>query len=133
MAGNERFKKRAYMQGDLFALPELPQSNPPSHESAYSKGAISVNSIVINPRQHGNPVIEHIRHVPWEYGETSADYVVGKKTAILFLSIKYHRLHPDYIHRRIAQLGQHYELKVLLVRVDVVRCYPLFPPGLNPW
>jgi hypothetical protein len=22
---------------------------------------------------------------------------------------------------------------VLLVRVDVVRCYPLFPPGLNPW
>jgi DNA repair protein Rad10 len=34
-------------------------------------------------------------------------------------SIRYHRLHPEYVHTRIQQLGQTYLLRVLLVQCDV--------------
>jgi DNA repair protein Rad10 len=35
-------------------------------------------------------------------------------------SIRYHNLHPDYIHERLKQLGNRYDLRILLVQVDVV-------------
>jgi DNA repair protein Rad10 len=35
-------------------------------------------------------------------------------------SLRYHCLHPNYIHERLQQLGNSYELRVLLVVVDVV-------------
>ena len=38
----------------------------------------------------------------------------------LFDSLKYHNLHPEYIHERLKQLGNNYELRVLLVVVDIV-------------
>lgn len=38
---------------------------------------------------------------------------------VLFLSIKYHNLKPEYIHERLKQLGKTYELRVLLVHVDI--------------
>jgi DNA excision repair protein ERCC-1 len=34
-------------------------------------------------------------------------------------SLEYHRLHPDYIHYRLKQLGKLYTLRVLLVWVDI--------------
>ncbi|KAF3164147.1 Excision repair cross-complementation group 1, variant 2 [Orbilia oligospora] len=37
---------------------------------------------------------------------------------MLFLSLKYHRLHPEYIYTRIKSLGQAYTLRVVLVLVD---------------
>ncbi|XP_070579395.1 DNA excision repair protein ERCC-1-like [Ptychodera flava] len=79
----------------------------------------SSNSIVVNMRQRGNPILKHIRNVPWEFGDILPDYVMGKTTCALFLSIRYHNLKPDYIHDRLKQLGQSYELRVLLVQVDV--------------
>jgi len=41
---------------------------------------------------------------------------------ILFLSIKYHNLKPDYIHERLKQLGKNYELRILLVHADIKDC-----------
>lgn len=35
-------------------------------------------------------------------------------------SIRYHRLHPEYIFSRIADLGKSYVLRVILILVDVV-------------
>ena len=35
-------------------------------------------------------------------------------------SLRYHALHPEYIQERIKQLGYTYDLRVLLVQVDVV-------------
>lgn len=35
-------------------------------------------------------------------------------------SLRYHNLHPDYIHQRLQSLGKSYALRVLLVQVDVV-------------
>ena len=36
-------------------------------------------------------------------------------------SLKYHRLHPEYIHQRIEKLGRMYNLRILLLMCDVVR------------
>ncbi|GAA5824406.1 hypothetical protein JCM11251_000408 [Rhodosporidiobolus azoricus] len=77
-----------------------------------------LNSILVSTRQKGNPVINHIRSVPWEYGDIKCDYQVGATAGLLYLSIRYHLLHPEYIHTRIADLGQSYSLRIVLVHCD---------------
>uniref|UniRef100_A0A8C3YF89 DNA excision repair protein ERCC-1 n=1 Tax=Catagonus wagneri TaxID=51154 RepID=A0A8C3YF89_9CETA len=77
------------------------------------------NSIIVSPRQRGNPVLRFVRNVPWEFGDVLPDYVLGQSTCALFLSLRYHHLHPDYIHRRLQSLGKSFALRVLLVQVDV--------------
>lgn len=79
----------------------------------------SGSSIVVSPRQRGNPILKFVRSVPWEFGEVVPDYVLGQTTCALFLSLRYHNLNPNYIHDRLKQLGQTFTLRVLLVQVDV--------------
>ena len=64
--------------------------------------------------------------MPWEYGQAAqaADYLLSSTACALFLSLKYHKLHPDYIHTRLRSLGSAAHaattnLRVLLVLVDV--------------
>lgn len=66
-------------------------------------------------------MLDFIKDVPWEYGagDMVADYVTGSTSCVLFLSIKYHSIKPEYIYRKIAKLQkQDFELKVLLVLID---------------
>ncbi|ORY78506.1 mating-type switching protein swi10, partial [Protomyces lactucae-debilis] len=77
------------------------------------------NAIIVNALQAGNPVCKHIKAVPWEYGEILPDFVLGKMCCALFLSLKYHALHPDYIYRRVSELGTQYGLRLLMVVCDV--------------
>ncbi|XP_012616883.1 DNA excision repair protein ERCC-1 isoform X2 [Microcebus murinus] len=77
------------------------------------------NSIIVSPRQRGNPVLKFVRNVPWEFGDVIPDYVLGQSTCALFLSLRYHNLHPDYIHERLQGLGKNFALRVLLIQVDV--------------
>ncbi|KAL4065681.1 restriction endonuclease type II-like protein [Scleroderma yunnanense] len=77
------------------------------------------NTIIINPNQRLNPVLNCIRNVGKEFGDIIPDYQVGRTTCILFLSLKYHRLHPEYIHMRITKLGRSYNLRILLIMCDV--------------
>ncbi|KAI9862475.1 MAG: ssDNA endonuclease and repair protein rad10 [Trichoglossum hirsutum] len=77
------------------------------------------SAILVSPRQKGNPILTHIRSVPWEYSDIPADYLLGATTCALFLSLKYHRLHPEYIYSRIRALAHKYLLRVLLVMVDI--------------
>ncbi|KAI9597632.1 restriction endonuclease type II-like protein [Syncephalis fuscata] len=68
----------------------------------------------------GNSVLRYIKNVSWEWGENLLpDYVVGVTQCILYLSLRYHRLRPEYIYDRIQKLGNRYVLRVLLVQVDV--------------
>ncbi|KAI8912335.1 restriction endonuclease type II-like protein, partial [Powellomyces hirtus] len=69
--------------------------------------------------QRGNGVLNFIKNVPWEYGDIVADYQIGQTSCALFLSLKYHRLHPEYVYTRIKQLGHNYLLRVLLCLVDI--------------
>ncbi|KAI9883225.1 MAG: hypothetical protein M1823_005018 [Watsoniomyces obsoletus] len=77
------------------------------------------NSILVSPRQKGNPILNHIQSVPWEYSDIPSDYVLGSTTCALFLSLKYHRLHPEYIYGRIRLLSGKYRLRILLTMVDI--------------
>lgn len=65
--------------------------------------------------------MKYVLNVPWEFGETLADYELGRTSAALFLSLRYHKLHPNYIYERFQKLGKNYELRILLVLVDAVR------------
>uniref|UniRef100_F7DZM3 DNA excision repair protein ERCC-1 n=1 Tax=Monodelphis domestica TaxID=13616 RepID=F7DZM3_MONDO len=108
------------------ALPEeaAPSLGPPGGDTANQgpqgpKPTTKSNSILVSPRQRGNPVLKFIRNVPWEFGEIVPDYVLGQSTCALFLSLRYHNLHPNYIHERLQGLGKNYALRVLLLQVDV--------------
>ncbi|XP_014749262.1 PREDICTED: DNA excision repair protein ERCC-1 [Sturnus vulgaris] len=90
-------------------VPALPVLKPGTKSS----------SIIVSPRQRGNPVLKFIRNVPWEFGDIVPDYVLGQSSCALFLSLRYHHLNPDYIHERLRVLGRSFGLQVLLLQVDV--------------
>lgn len=43
--------------------------------------------------QKGNPLIDHIRNVAWEYSDILADYQVGATTGVLYLRLVWNFLH----------------------------------------
>lgn len=96
------------------AAPKVVQPTP---QAIASK--LGASSILVSPRQKGNPILANLRSFAWEYSDIPADYVLGLTTCALFLSLKYHRLHPEYIYNRIKALAGKYNLRVLLVLVDI--------------
>lgn len=89
-------------------------------QAANAMKPTSSNAVQVHPNQRGNPILKSITNIPWEFNsDIVPDYVVGKTACILFLSIQYHNLKPDYIHERLKQLGKKYELRILLVHVDI--------------
>jgi DNA excision repair protein ERCC-1 len=103
------------------APPTTSSSGPtviqPTPQAIASRSGVS--SILVSPRQKGNPILTNLRSFAWEYSDIPADYVLGVTTCALFLSLKYHRLHPEYIYNRIKGLAGKYNLRVLLVLVDI--------------
>ena len=77
------------------------------------------HTLHISTRQRGNPIIEHIRNVPFKYSTMVPDYIMSPTRCALFLSLRYHNLHPNYIHRRIAELKSDFEYRMLLCHVDL--------------
>ena len=75
--------------------------------------------LYVSTRQKGNGILSLIRNVPIAYSPMVPDYILGPTSCALFLSIKYHKLYPRYIHRRIAELRKDFKLRVLMVLVDV--------------
>nr|XP_056703142.1 DNA excision repair protein ERCC-1 isoform X1 [Euleptes europaea] len=100
------------------AVQTSPEDKEPPLNPAPKPGA-KHNSIIVSPRQRGNPILKFIRNVPWEFGEIVPDYVLGQSTCALFLSLRYHNLKPNYIHECLQTLGKTYMLQVLLIQVDV--------------
>lgn len=78
--------------------------------------------IFVSPRQKGNKLLEYIKDVRWEYSpDILSDFYVPPITSsssssssstssstminILYLSLKYHGIHPEYIFNRMKKLG----------------------------
>ncbi|KAJ1584318.1 hypothetical protein NDA12_002336 [Ustilago hordei] len=99
--------------------PPNPLLQPRPRPKVHGKLASSSSTILVNPCQRGNPLLSSIRSLGWEYSDIVPDYVVGVSSCILFLSIRYHRLHPEYIHTRIAKLSNMFTLRILLLLCDV--------------
>ncbi|KAI8334416.1 restriction endonuclease type II-like protein [Chlamydoabsidia padenii] len=95
------------------------KETPPSLVSGTTKRRTLGNAILVNPAQQKNPLLRCIHNVPYEFDDTiKPDYVVGATTGVLYLSLRYHRLYPNYIYERMIALSRMYVLKVLLVLVD---------------
>ncbi|OII76171.1 DNA repair protein RAD10 [Cryptosporidium andersoni] len=75
--------------------------------------------IVASNRQKGNPLIQYIKNTIYEFSSLVPDFLVGKYDAVIFISIKYHKLHNTYLKRRIMSLEKNYKVRVVLCMVDV--------------
>lgn len=79
----------------------------------------SANNIIVNAVQRGNPLLKHIRNVPYEFGEIRPDFLLGQTTCAFFLSLRYHAMHPHYLLARVLEVNRMFRLRVLLVLVDL--------------
>jgi DNA excision repair protein ERCC-1 len=82
-------------------------------------GGVSRGVVVASKVQEGNPVLKHVRQVSWRFGDVEPDFVVGATAAALYISVRYHMLHPGYLKARMAALAGKFRVRVLLVHVDV--------------
>ena len=57
-------------------------------------------AMLVSHTQKGNPVLSHIRHVWWEYASIVPDYVIGRNSCALYLSLRFHRLNANYLYKR---------------------------------
>ena len=69
-----------------------------------------------------------MKTTPWSFnGSILSDYYINASVQILFLSLKYHKVHPEYIWQRLKKLHRgssvssrsDNSLRVLLVVVDI--------------
>ncbi|XP_058084746.1 DNA excision repair protein ERCC-1 isoform X4 [Magnolia sinica] len=67
----------------------------------------------------GNPLLKHIRNVRWMFADVVCDFLLGQSSCALYLSLRYHLLHPDYLYFRIRELQKNFKLRVVLCHVDV--------------
>ncbi|KAG7969110.1 hypothetical protein I3843_07G014400 [Carya illinoinensis] len=108
------------------------QSDAPSSSSSASAPAAtpsstlstplstqSRNAILVSHRQKGNPLLRHIRNVRWAFADVLCDYLLGQSSCALYLSLRYHLLHPDYLYFRIRELQKNFKLRIVLCHVDV--------------
>mmetsp|Transcript_27042 Transcript_27042/g.69477 ORF Transcript_27042/g.69477 Transcript_27042/m.69477 type:complete len:367 (+) Transcript_27042:198-1298(+) len=86
------------------------------------------NTILVSPRQVGNPLLRHLRAVRHAthpgLGASGPDYLLGEGAAALFVSLRYHLLHPEYVHARLRGLlaGGAFRHRFLLAQVDTDDC-----------
>ena len=110
----------------------VPVNNAGHNASASAApGSAPHTCVLVHPRQRGNPLLAHVRHVRWRFadpdaGETPlADYEVGERAYVAFISMRYHLLHPEYAMRRLEQMPRAHRgmsgarLRVLVCHVDV--------------
>ena len=106
--------------------------------------ASSDRAILVHKRQQGNPMLRCIKNVPIRYtDEILADFVLGSGAAALYLSLRYHLLHPghvsetcppsrrrvesterfcvcvDYLAGRVGEMKRHFDLRIILCLVDI--------------
>ncbi|CAD6186108.1 unnamed protein product [Caenorhabditis auriculariae] len=92
-----------------------------SSSTATSSAPGGGSGLVVNRRrQDGNPVLKYVRNVRYEWGEIGPDFECGPTCAVVYLSFKYHKTHPDYIYTRLtARAENNYRIKVLLAFCNV--------------
>ncbi|OVA20651.1 DNA repair protein rad10 [Macleaya cordata] len=100
----------------------IPQSEASPSASSSVPPSTSVqtrNAILVSHRQKGNPLLKYIRNVRWMFADVICDYLLGPNSCALYLSLRYHLLHPDYLYYRIRELQKNFKLRVVLCHVDV--------------
>ena len=90
-----------------------------------------LSDILVHKSQEKNPLLSEsmMKTTPWVFdGSILSDYYISPTFQILFLSLKYHKLRPEYIWTRLKRLNKgssivenrkDNNLRVLLVVVDI--------------
>lgn len=99
--------------------PKIAKIEEPVTKSESFKKSFSSNVVLVSKKQRGNPILKFVKNVILEYDDIVPDYVFSPKVCAMYLSLRYHQLHPDYIHERLKLLKNAYQLRVLLVMVDI--------------
>ena len=78
-------------------------------------------TLLVSKKQKGNPVLAHLKCVWWEFADVVPDYVLGATTGAVFLSLRYHALHPNHVYRRLKELAtvSAITLRIVLVLADI--------------
>lgn len=100
--------------------PPHPSTAPRPPLAGPSRPAVqSKNTILVSNRQKGNPLLKHIRNARWSFADIVPDYVIGQSSCALYISLRYHLLHPDYLYYRIRELQKDFKLRVILCHIDI--------------
>lgn len=75
--------------------------------------------LIISNRQKMNPVVKKINRVRYKFKNIVPDFLIGKNNACIFISMKYHRLKPNYLQARIKTLQNKYTNRILLCLIDI--------------
>jgi DNA excision repair protein ERCC-1 len=86
-------------------------TSAPTSVSNSSSSSGAGGSIMVNRNQAKNPVLGHIKNAPFEFQDILPDYVVGQSACVIFLMLRYHMLHPNYLRTRFAEIGRHFSLR----------------------
>lgn len=121
--GEEERAKQAAFDESAFASSTIGTNNNAEGDNGITARdhhtMLQPHMLHISTRQRGNPILAHIRNVPHGYSTMVPDYIFAPVRCGLFLSLRYHNLHPNYIHRRIAELKSDFEYRLLLCYVDL--------------
>ncbi|CAR23756.1 DNA repair protein RAD10 [Lachancea thermotolerans CBS 6340] len=80
-------------------------------------------TVLVSSSQRGNPLLSSMANTNWRYVSSTGgnkvyyDYCVQGRN-IIFLSLKYHKLHPEYISKKIQPLVKN-KNNILICVVDV--------------
>lgn len=121
--------------------PIAPSINPAPSMITRTQPTISRKTpMKVNARQKQNPVVQALRALPFEFtADLHADFLISntgvQDCAIYFLSLRYHRLNPDYLWSRLgtqssivpsatlltnAVTGQtDHIVRIILIQVDI--------------
>lgn len=76
-------------------------------------------TLLVGQKQRGNPILSYVKNVRWAFSDIVPDYVMGRSTCAIYLSLRFHSLHPTYLFKRIKDVRNDYKLRVVLVQVDI--------------
>lgn len=116
----ERLKEEEQQVDHAPAPPPQPAPSPQRLTLAYTHP--KANSMVIaSLRQQANPILKYFSSVPFCLAPIVPDFLVGVGVCVVFLSLKFHRLHPKQLVHRLLPLQRRRELtkRFLLLLNDV--------------
>ncbi|KAF0993102.1 hypothetical protein HZS_7166 [Henneguya salminicola] len=109
----------------IYARAEIMEPPSDKHELQINNFDLNANnktqfSILVNRNQEKNPVLKHIRNVPWCFSDgIKTDFMIGQGVGVYFISMKYHNIYQNYIHDRLKDHRNIYRLCILLVVCDI--------------
>ncbi|CDJ29719.1 DNA repair protein rad10 domain-containing protein, putative [Eimeria mitis] len=97
---------------------QVAQARPPALAFTHPKAG---SMVIASLRQQANPIIKFFSSVPFCFAPIAPDFLVGVGSCVVFLSLKYHRLHPKQLLQRLLPLQRRRELsrRFLLLLNDV--------------